>query len=215
MSEPLRVALVCEGPTDKIVLSAILPGLLGRPVVVTMVQPMEEELSGGGSALGFGWRGVRRWCQEVRAGRVSTLDDWLSQYSLLIIHLDGDVAREPEVACARPCPPADDTADALRAVLLSDLGLDLPPPGLVITTPMDATEAWLLPILRDEPSSECAPDPAARFIGGEPKLMNQSRKKQTARYRAASRDISARWTRARGLSQLDRLERELQPWASP
>ena len=61
MSEPLRVALVCEGPTDKIVLSAILPGLLGRPVVVTMVQPMEEELSGGGSALGFGWRGVRRW----------------------------------------------------------------------------------------------------------------------------------------------------------
>ena len=44
MSEPLRVALVCEGPTDKIVLAAILPGLLRRPVVVTMVQPMEEEL---------------------------------------------------------------------------------------------------------------------------------------------------------------------------
>jgi hypothetical protein len=213
MSEPLRVALVCEGPTDKIVLAAILPGLLRRPVVVTMVQPMEEELGGGG-ALGFGWRGVRRWCQEVRAGRLSTLEDWLSQTDLLIIHLDGDVAREPDVACARPCPPAEDTADALRAVLLNDLGLSAPPPGLLITTPMDATEAWLLPILRDVQTSECAADPAARFIGGEPKLMNQSRKKQTARYRAASRDISAHWTRARGLSQLDRLERELAPWAS-
>ena len=45
MSEPLRVALVCEGPTDKIVLAAILPGLLRRPVVVTMVQPMEGQRS--------------------------------------------------------------------------------------------------------------------------------------------------------------------------
>jgi hypothetical protein len=142
------------------------------------------------------------------------LHDWLSQYDLLIIHVDGDVAREPDVACARPCPPAEDTADALRAALLNDLGLTAPPPGLVITTPMDATEAWLLPILRDEPSSECAPDPAARFIGGEPKLMNQSRKKQTARYRAASREIAAGWPRARGLSQFDRLERELEAWAS-
>lgn len=210
MSEPLRVGLVCEGPTDKIVLEALLGEIVDRDVVVALLQPTEEAIGGRGDSHGLGWRGVRGWCHDHSAGAAITLDDLLSQHALVIIHLDGDVAREPDVQCARPCPPAQHTADALRALVLSDLGLTVSPPRLVITTPMDATEAWLLPILRGVDWAECVPDPAAQFIGGTPKLMNQQRKKQTRRYRDEVSNIRAHWRRALPLSQLERFVREVQ-----
>ena len=68
MSEPLRVAFVGEGPTDREVVKAALPSMLGgRSFIFRQLQP-EESLPFG--AIGTGWVGVcagavRRW--HVRA----------------------------------------------------------------------------------------------------------------------------------------------------
>ena len=72
MSEPVRVGVVVEGPTDIVVLRAILPKILGRGVIVTPVFPTDQSLAfGNGGHDGFGWRGVLGWCDEMqRAGGV-------------------------------------------------------------------------------------------------------------------------------------------------
>ena len=68
MSDPLRIALVAEGPTDRIVLEAAITALLGqRSFVLSLKQPeVSEAFTGGASgASGAGWGGVYRWCRTT------------------------------------------------------------------------------------------------------------------------------------------------------
>lgn len=210
MSKPARVLVATEGPTDRVVLGAILPRILAREVVLTSLQPTDESLAfGQGGPAGFGWRGVLGWCDEVRgAGGLSSLGALLNA-DFLVVHLDGDVAREQEISLACPCPPADPTADALRGLLMRRLGMDAPSPRVVLCVPMDATEAWLVAMLRDEPITECDPKPENRFKGGRPKLLEQGGKKKTHEYRAHKAAMASGWPRALALSQAARFEREV------
>src|SRR5947208_2722933 len=64
MSEAVAIRVVCEGPTDTIVIrSAVLA--LGVEAVVTQIQP--EDNSNVLGVYGGGWRGVRSWCQTAVA----------------------------------------------------------------------------------------------------------------------------------------------------
>ena len=67
MSDPLRVAFVVEGPTDLIVLSAVIESLL--PDVEIVPQYLQPEASAAfeapGGATGLGWSGVYRWCRQT------------------------------------------------------------------------------------------------------------------------------------------------------
>ena len=63
MSDRLRIALVAEGPTDRIVIEAALRSTLGsRPFVLNQFQPVGSVAFG---PMGSGWSGVYRWCQQA------------------------------------------------------------------------------------------------------------------------------------------------------
>jgi len=161
MSEPLRVALVAEGPTDRTVIQAALRAALpARPFVLQQLQP-EGSLAFG--PLGAGWTGVYRWCRQAAkrgAGRLGSDFLLFQNYDLLILHLDADVAGmeyghgsivpaagDGPLPCERPCPPVRDTTDLLRAVLLSWCGEMAVPPRTVICMPSKSTEAWVVAAL--------------------------------------------------------------------
>lgn len=132
MSEPLRIALVAEGPTDYEVIAAALRAVLKQPFVMTLLQPEATQPQFGG-----GWGGVLKWCYTTSRRHSGPLsqDPTLSLFDLIILHLDADVAAKhyadcgPAVAkmahacnwkplpCHRPCPPAADTCIALLHVL--------------------------------------------------------------------------------------------------
>lgn len=167
MSEALRVALVAEGPTDRIAIGTILSAVWGVevPFICTLIQPERREAELGGSAdasqavaygaTGGGWGGVYRWCRSIAAkGTGEVLQVGELQYDMLIMQLDVDVARknysdanitEPiglPLPCARPCPPASNSANALQAVVNSWLA-PVTTEQLVWCFPADNLETWL------------------------------------------------------------------------
>ena len=63
MSDRLRIALVAEGSTDRVVIEAALRFILGsRPFVLNQLQPVGSVAFG---PMGAGWSGVYRWCQQA------------------------------------------------------------------------------------------------------------------------------------------------------
>ena len=96
MSETLRIALIAEGPTDRIVMEAALNAILpDRSYVLNQLQPetcntFENELTFG--ATGSGWGGVYAFChQAVARSRHIGEDPLFAGHDVLIIHLDADV----------------------------------------------------------------------------------------------------------------------------
>ena len=161
MSDLFRVAVAVEGPTDAIVLEAILNALLpDTDFVLQTLQPEESRAfdtspSGG---TGAGWAGVYRWCRQSVSegdGSVSGSSAMLN-HDVLIVQVDADVASKTydsggirnaprnDLPCEQPCPPPSRTTDALRAVVLSWLGESNTPPQVVLSTPSKNIEAWVL-----------------------------------------------------------------------
>ena len=161
MSETLRIAASVEGPTDVIVLEAVLKALL--PDADFEFQTLQPEGSvafdsAPFNGTGVGWVGVYRWSlQAAREGGGSVSgSSALSNHDVLIVHVDADVASETyasgkirdaprdDLPCEQPCPPPDKTTNALRAVVLNWLGEHGCPPRVVLCTPSKSTEAWVL-----------------------------------------------------------------------
>jgi hypothetical protein len=211
MSEPLRIALAAEGPTDRVVIEALLQAILGvRPFVLQQLQP-EGSLAFG--KLGSGWTGVYRWCKQSagRGGGHVSGDALLFQnYDLLILHVDADVAGmkyaddsivpqagDGELPCERPCPPASDTANALRAVVLSWCGEVAVPSGTILCVPSKSTETWVVgalfpgdPALQQR--GECLPNPESR-LAQQPKPRRIRKSQRDYQNRAA--DLKEAWPR--------------------
>ena len=161
MSEPLRIAAAVEGPTDAIVLKAILRALLpdDTDFVFQTLQPEISAAFGSASfsGTGAGWVGVYRWSrQSAREGGGSVSgSSVLSQHDLLIVHVDADVAGKTyasgsiqdapckeDLPCEEPCPPPENTTNALRAVVLNWLGEHECPPQIALCLPSKSIEAW-------------------------------------------------------------------------
>lgn len=218
MSDPIRIALVAEGPTDRVVIEAALQSALGgRQFILNQLQP---ETSVAFGPHGGGWSGVYRWCKQAAArgnGQLSADRLLFSGYELLIVHLDADVAdkqyssasiqpepADPRLPCAEPCPPPNATTDALRKVLLGWCGEGSTPRRVVLCTPSKTMDAWVLaalfpadPVLRQDP--ECYPDPGSR-LGQQP--LPRRIKKNTLEYAKHAAEIEAAWSRLTGSSGL-------------
>ena len=161
MSEPVRIAVAVEGPTDAVVLRAILKALLrGTEFQFQTLQP--EGSAAFGSApfgkTGAGWAGVYRWCRQAVLegdGAVSG-SSALSNHDVLVVQVDADVAGEAyadgnirdaprdDLPCEEPCPPPDRTTNALRAVIVNWLGERERPRRTVLCTPSKSMEAWVI-----------------------------------------------------------------------
>jgi hypothetical protein len=216
MSDVLRIAVVAEGITDYFVLTAAIESMLqGRPFDLKLLQPEESVAfteGGNAGALGGGWRGVYKWCLQVaeRNGRLQG-DILFLQYDLLLIHLDADVASEdpanypnhpiPNLAgvlpCVQTCPPASNTTNALRIVLLSWLNEHLTPTQTVLCTPSKSTESWVMAAFFPADTAmrrlgfECHPKPADR-LAQQKKASRFS--KSADDYEARIPRLTERWT---------------------
>ena len=213
MSNPLRIALVAEGPTDAVVIEAALRAMLGgRPFVLTQVFP--EDSSAFGS-MGTGWVGVYKWCHGAAArgnGRLSGDGLFFStgNYDLLLLHLDADVAgyhysngslnplpTDGVLPCAKACPPPEATTNELRKVLLSWCGEAATPSRTVLCMPSKNTEAWVVALLFSTDQAivqgiECYLNPESR-LGQQPKAVRIRKKKRD--YLSRSAQLEQAWPR--------------------
>jgi hypothetical protein len=176
-----RVYVVCEGPTDVALLTAVVAAIDPDRVPPVMIQPERSKGVGDCGPHGGGWKGVKSWCEATREHGGLEAVGLLQGEDVLVVHVDADIALDADVNCARPCPPAKDTCDALRGKILSEwLGLVAPVPRLVFFVPSKATEAWVLAALYPHElpqgqSHECICDPATRLIGKPEKLVRWKR----------------------------------------
>jgi hypothetical protein len=125
-----------------------------------------------------------------------------------------DIAYDPDIACARPCPPPSDTVDAVMAEMMTWLGIAALPADVVLCVPSMASETWALAALFPElpggdesesfPSSavclECRRDVKAilRRLGKHlsPKLVVLQKgvlKNHGKGFRAQQQRIAANW----------------------
>ncbi|KFJ12895.1 hypothetical protein DR66_3864 [Delftia acidovorans] len=139
MSNPLRIALVGEGTTEREVIEAALKSILApRSFVLNQLQPEATKPD-----MGTGWGGVLKWCQQQAArckpnGGSIDDDPTLSTFDGVILQIDADVAnfsyanlRPPytnaeaaannwhPLPCLTQCPPAPIPNDDVQKVLLS------------------------------------------------------------------------------------------------
>lgn len=157
MSE-LRIALVAEGPTDHVIIEAVLKAILPSTFILTQLQP-EATLP----EMGNGWGGVLKWCHAASLRYAGPIDQdpTLAGFDLVIIHLDVDVSTMnygdlgPDIValaqqsawaqlpCAQQCPPVSGTIDALSIVLQSWLGLATVGQHTVLCLPAQSSGTWL------------------------------------------------------------------------
>ena len=141
----MRVGIVAEGSSDWVVLEAFVRGVLGDDVEFLRIvpeQPVGQPVRGGG------WRAVKAWCVEWGTKLETLMGGVEGQpLHLLIVHVDCSMSQNE--SARRPCPPARDTADALRSVINQAWLRRLPQsPYVVLVTPSQATEAWLVAALQ-------------------------------------------------------------------
>ena len=230
MSEPLRIAASVEGPTDVIVLEAVLKALL--PDADFEFQTLQPEGSAAfGSAsfgiMGAGWVGVYRWSRQAAregGGSVSG-SSVLSNHDVLIVHVDADVASETydsgsiqdapcdDLPCEAPCPLPDKTTNALRAVVLNWLGERGCPPRIVLCTPSKSIEAWVLAAVWPEGNVvqrddwECRRNPEGQLAALP---IHQRFRKHVGDYRRKQSEIEAAWQNVSArLTEAARFESEL------
>ena len=136
----MRVGIVTEGPSDFRALSAVLESV----VPGAEMQHLWPETPAIGRPTG--WRGVKSWCLE-NGSRLEVLLRGVPgrEIDVLVVHVDCSMADKP--GARRPCPPARDTADALRAVVFQDWIGRVAPCWLIVVTPAQTTDAWVVAAL--------------------------------------------------------------------
>jgi len=229
MSNPFRVAVVAEGPTDKIVIQAVVSRIFGaRAFILRQLQPEESEAF---TPLGTGWGGVYRWCRQAseRTGGPIRNDLLFQTYDLLILHLDADVAAKTygdvgitdpanDLPCACPCPPPVGTTNALRKVMLRWISETEVPPTTVLCTPAMMTETWVLCALYPDVAEgipgniECYTNPNNRLqaLPKAGRLVRRGKKIPSA-YQGRSVEIANAWHRARAVcSEAERFSSALE-----
>ena len=84
-----NIGIVCEGPTDFIVLKKVIDHITGEANTYVQLQP-ESDLTG---KYGNGWKGVWKWCHDNAKIRKKLMLEVEPVLNLLVIQMDGDVSR--------------------------------------------------------------------------------------------------------------------------
>jgi len=180
----IRVGIVAEGPSDWLALEELMKAI--HPDIDFDFVHLRPDMTLV-SQSPHGWKGVRAWCQQEGA-RLEALLSGVPGFPihLLVIHVDCSMAHN--VSALHPCPPARDTADALRKVLVQDwLSLPTLPGFAVLATPSRTTDAWIVAAL-DPPYDgnvllECDDDAERELVRRRfLRLRNGEVKKPAARY---------------------------------
>jgi len=142
----LTVGVVAEGATDHEMIDALVHHLIPGEHRLLVLQPEGSDTEGFGPR-GAGWKGVVRWCQTIASdfgGVHRFMTSTAPALDLLLIHIDGDVAREAEIDCWMPCPQIQGTVDNIKGKIRGWLQEDDLPRKVILCTPCDNLEAWVL-----------------------------------------------------------------------
>ena len=122
-----RIGVICEGPTDQVIIEAVLDNCMDDYILVP-IQPPRTAVGGHAGKHGAGWKGIRTWCIQEAAGQ--KFSNILINIDILIMQTDADVQYEKDAEIKKiiPCPPPESGADAVRDLLLNWLDLDMLPP---------------------------------------------------------------------------------------
>jgi len=200
MSDILRIGVICEGPTDRIVIEASLQKMVNKEFVLTTLQPEISELGNHFGIYGGGWKGVRSYCSNMSKSGSFSSNPALRFLNLIIVHIDADIAGDDEIQCEKECPPPFNTVKELRKVLLSWMKEDQKPENVVFCIPSKNTEAWVYTALFPDDSFvtniECRQEPEALLIGKADKLVRKKGKKyhkETSAYQSIAYKLTQQW----------------------
>lgn len=182
------IGLICEGPTDRIVLRAVINHISQEENNFRFIQPEQDCLG----RYGNGWKGVWKWCEKSRKLIPQLLNDIVPRMDALVIHIDGDVSRKEKEAhcwcdkvpckfrntsspidCIKiskgecpvelPCPAHPDTPNGNRIHLdgmIRQLSETENERTRIMTMiPCDSTEAWVVSAFNDSEHPEEIKDP--------------------------------------------------------
>jgi hypothetical protein len=135
----MHVGIVCEGPTDYVVLREVCRAVLaGKGHRYTLLQPDKDALmQKDPAAFGSGWQGVRAFLQQTGVTLVASVHD------VLVVHLDADIRHLHAVKAHLGRETTEDELSLLCDHIKSWFPGPLPA-KLVIVIPREATEAWLV-----------------------------------------------------------------------
>ncbi len=152
----MKIGTVVEGPTDRLLLKAIINKLYPGEHDYRDLQPLDTGDSFG--SRGAGWKGVRRFCYDVWQHYDTDVVSLMADYylDLLVIHVDADIALETDLQedmpnplqdVSQPCPPTiTPTAANLQQVIIKWLNLDNVnqlSPNVIIVIPAQDSENWI------------------------------------------------------------------------
>jgi hypothetical protein len=156
------IGTIVEGASDRIVIESVFTSLFPGDHLFLNLQPIETLGDYKGRSTGTGWKGVRKWCDEALRKPGLTVEEFMSAdagrpMDVLIVHLDADVAHEPDLqenlappepATEPLCPPVANAADLIKRVTNRWMGLSSAPPNvLVFAIPAQDMENWVFAAL--------------------------------------------------------------------
>ncbi|MBW8313155.1 MAG: hypothetical protein K0M64_14120 [Rhizobium sp.] len=170
-----------EGVTDQIVLEELVGEWLdGEDFIPSQIQPPgSDAFDDLGYSLSQGWKGVVEWCRSRRAEISECRRSVIANVDLLVIHLDSDVADDPEfIDLALSGQGLVGTgAEIVRAGLLGLLP-EVSASNVVLCTPARDIECWVLCALFPDLADRHLPievhhEPGALLVGRPHKLVRR------------------------------------------
>lgn len=174
----LRIAIVAEGRTDQVVLTAALRAICPEEPIIRRLLPERlgrfETTSADSAANEQGWCGVLQWCLRNRRIEGGAVEDnpalRVKPFDLLVLHLDADVAEAKYSYCKKeiaeqaarleqlpavdpspaPCPPVGQIVHAVKRVLYSWLSPSIPGLRTIVCIPSKDIESWVAAALPKE-----------------------------------------------------------------
>ncbi len=217
------IGIVSEGPTDYLVLKAVIDKITGEENRYLSLQPEPDMLG----RYGNGWKGVWRWCKETESIGM-LMQEVQPSIDAIVIQMDGDVVRkEKEVHCLCetticddkgkvfplycektadktcpveiPCMSHEKGIDAMmshgKQVLESELeNEDMT--HIAITIPCDSTDAWVVAAYDELDDVEMFTDPWDRIIAKGKYyhgIRVRGNKKSTNTYQLFSGKVAECW----------------------
>jgi hypothetical protein len=216
------IGIVSEGPTDYLVLKAVIDRITGETNRYLHLQPEQDMLG----QFGNGWKGVWRWCKETDS--VNLLMKGIQpQIDAIVIQMDGDVVRkEKEVHClcdstvceikgeafplycdkkGRECPvelPCKDHENEVLGIMehveeiLSSALKAEDISQIAITIPCDSTDAWVVAAYDDMDDVEKYEDPWRTIIAKKKEyhgIRVRGDKKNVNTYKTFSNKVAESW----------------------
>lgn len=216
MSDTLKIALIAEGPTDKVIIEAALKNILHpKQFIMTLLQPEQSPHA----RFEGGWGGVLKWCREFQVRGYGSFeeDPTMELFDFYILHLDADVAHDSYSAispaieeeaqtagwgglpCFQPCPPAEATVTSLQSILYSWLGVVAVGDRTVLCTPSKSTETWLAVSVYPENHTLLSGLECALNMEGRLKSLPLATriKKKVREYQGHAATVTREWYRVR------------------